>query len=131
MAAEPVDRKALRRQYKETAKPAGVFAVRNIAEGSLLIGSTVDLPSMLNRQRFQLEMGAHPDKTLQADWERLGPDAFSFETLDRLDPATDPARSLQEDLAALRDIWLAKLAAEGRRLYGPPGGSAGTAKAID
>ena len=46
-----VDRKALIRQYKETRRPAGVFRVRNTANGKSLVGTSVDLPSMLNRQR--------------------------------------------------------------------------------
>ena len=54
------DRKARIRKYKETPRPAGVYRVRNTVTGKLLIGSTSDLPAMLNRQRFQLEMGADP-----------------------------------------------------------------------
>jgi hypothetical protein len=111
------DRKALRRQYKETIRPAGVFAVRNIVEDVLLIGTSPDLPGMLNRQRFQLDMGAHPSKRLLADWKRLGPDAFSFDVLDRLEASEDPDRDLKRDLATLRDMWLTKLAAEGQSLY--------------
>lgn len=117
MENDPLDRKALRRQYKETARPAGLFAVRNLVDGVLLVGVSVDLPSMLNRQRFQLEMGCHPDKALQADWKRLGADAFNFEVLDRLEPQAGADRDVREDLAALRDMWLGKLASDGQRLY--------------
>ena len=112
-----IDRKAMRRQYKESARPAGLFAVRNTTDGAMLIGASVDLPAMLNRQRFQLEMGGHPDKVLQADWKRLGPDAFRFEVLDELQPPTDPGQDVRDDLETLRDMWLQKLAAEGRPLY--------------
>ena len=69
-----LDRKAMLRQYKETPRPAGLFGVRNIEDDRLLIGFSVDLPAMLNRQRFQLEMGLHPDNELQADWHRCGSD---------------------------------------------------------
>lgn len=117
MTGTPIDRKALRREYKETARPAGVFAVRNTVDGVLLVGASSDLPSMLNRQRFQLEMDAHPDKTLQADWKRLGPGAFEFEVLDRLEVPEDPDADLRRDLATLLDMWLNKLAAEGQGLY--------------
>ena len=117
MTTGPADRKALRRQYKEAARPGGLFAVRNIPEDVLFVGVSSDLPSMLNRQRFQLDMGCHPDKALQADWTRLGPDAFSFEVLDRLEPPAEGGGDLREDLAVLREMWLTKLAAEGRRVY--------------
>jgi hypothetical protein len=114
---DPVDRKALRRQYKETVRPAGLFGVRNVAEGVLLVGTSVDLPGMLNRQRFQLELGSHPDKALQADWNRLGADAFSFETLDQLAPPAEATADVRDDLDTLRDMWLQKLSAEGQKLY--------------
>jgi hypothetical protein len=112
-----VDRKALRRQYRENVRPAGLFGVRNVTEGVLLVGTSVDLPGMLNRQRFQLELGSHPDKALQADWNRLGADAFSFETLDQLAPPAAATADVRDDLDTLRDMWLQKLADEGQRLY--------------
>jgi hypothetical protein len=117
VTSSPLDRKALRREYKETSRPAGVFAVRNTVDHVLLVGVSSDLPSMFNRQRFQLEMKAHPDKNLQADWQRLGPDAFSFEVLDRLEAPEDPQVDLRRDLATLLDMWLTKLEAEGQALY--------------
>ena len=63
-----IDRKARIREYKETSQPAGIYRVRNTATGKSLIGSSVSLPGMLNRQRFQLEHGSHVDKELQGDW---------------------------------------------------------------
>jgi hypothetical protein len=72
---------------------------------------------MLNRQRFQLEGDLHPDKELQADWNDLGPDAFTFETLDLLKPSDDPGYDSTEDLRALKEMWLEKLAASGVPLY--------------
>lgn len=81
-----IDRKARMRQYKETPRPAGVYRIRHIETGKSLVGSTADLPGMLNRQRFQLEAGSHPDKELQRDWSQFGPGAFEFEVLDRLEP---------------------------------------------
>ena len=111
------DRKARIREYKETAIPAGVFRVRNTATGKSLVGSTVNLPGMLNRQRFQLENGSHPDAELQRDWNELGPDAFEFEVLDRLEPAKEPAHDPTEDLRVLTEMWIERLSAAGEALY--------------
>ena len=83
-------RKTLIREYKETQQPAGIYRVRNTTAGKSLIGSSVNLPGMLNRQRFQLEHGSHPDRELQSDWKTLGPGAFEFEVLDRLRPRDEP-----------------------------------------
>lgn len=112
-----LDRKAMVRQYKENPRPAGVFGVRNTAENVLLLGVSADLPGMLNRQRFQLEMGSHPDKALQADWVRLGPDAFVIEVLDELEMPKEPGHDPRDDLATLRDMWLDRMKREGQALY--------------
>jgi hypothetical protein len=112
-----IDRKARIREYKETPRPAGVFRVRNTVTGKSLVGSTANLPGMLNRQRFQLENGLHPDKELQRDWKELGADAFEFEALDLLEPQDEPAYDPTEDLRVLKEMWLEKLTASGEPLY--------------
>jgi hypothetical protein len=111
------DRKARIREYKETSQPAGIYRVRNTTTGKSLVGSTVNLPGMLNRQRFQLEHGSHPDRELQRDWDELGPDAFEFEALDRLEPRDEPAYDPTEDLRVLKEMWLEKLMTVGEPLY--------------
>ena len=112
-----IDRKARIREYKETPPPAGVYRVRNTATGKSLVGSTANLPGMLNRLRFQLEHGSHPDRELQRDWNELGPDAFEFEALDRLEPQDAPTYDPTEDLRVLKEMWLEKLTASGEPLY--------------
>jgi RimJ/RimL family protein N-acetyltransferase len=111
------DRKALVREYLETPRPAGVYRVRNKVSGKTLVGSSPNLPGILNRQRFQLNNGSHPDKELQSDWNALGPDAFTFETLDLLKPSDDPGYDPAEDLRALKEMWLDKLTASDVPLY--------------
>lgn len=113
-----MDRKALLRAYKETPPPAGVFAVKNAAERRTLLGSSVNLPGMLNRQRFQLENGAHPNRELQADWDRLGPDAFAIEILDTLEPEDAPGYDPADDLAELLDMWFERMSEAGDTFYG-------------
>jgi hypothetical protein len=112
-----IDRKARIREYKETPRPAGVYRVRNTATGKSLVGSTANLPGMLNRQRFQLENGSHPDRELQRDWDEIGSDAFEFEALDRLELKDEPAYDPTEDLRVLKEMWLEKLTATGEPLY--------------
>jgi hypothetical protein len=112
-----IDRKALIRAYKESRRPAGIFVVRNIKSGRVLFGPAVDLPAMLNRQRFQLQGGAHPDRELLADWNELGPDAFEFDVLDRLECPEDPTYDAKDDLTALAALWFEKLTAAGTPLY--------------
>ena len=81
--------------------------------GIAFLGSSVDVPSMLNRQRFELEIGSHKDRALQAEWNRCGPEGFAFEVLDTLEPPDDPAYDPREDMAELLEMWRERLAADG------------------
>jgi hypothetical protein len=73
---------------------------------------------MLNRQRFQLERGSHPDRELQKDWNELGSEAFTFEILDQLKPSSNAGDDPSEDLRVLVQMWREKLKASGELLYG-------------
>ena len=112
-----IDRRAINREYKETPRPAGIYRVRNTVTGKSLIGATMDLPSMLNRQRFQLESGGHPDRELQQDWRELGSDAFEFGVLDELELKNEPGYDPTDDLAALKQMWIEELTKTGEALY--------------
>ncbi len=112
-----MNRKALIREYKETHRPMGVYRVRNTVSGKLLVGVSANLPGILNRQRFQLEGGLHPNRELQKDWNDLGPGAFVFEVLDTLPAPEQPDFDPTDDLRALEELWLDKLTPFGERGY--------------
>ena len=112
-----MDRKARIREYKKTPRPMGVYRVRNTVNGKSLVGSSVDLPAMLNRQRAQLKMGAHSNRTLQKDWSEFGPEAFEFEVLDTLKPPDQPDYDPTGDLRVLEEMWLDKLSPFDERGY--------------
>lgn len=111
-----MDRKEAIRNYKNTPTPVGVFRVRNNTEGKSFIGSSVNVPAMLNRQRFQLDHGAHANKQLQADWNALGADAFTIESLDVLEPPKEGTWDPSDDLKALEEMWRDRIAAS-EKLY--------------
>jgi len=102
--------------YKQSIRKAGVYGVRNLRTGRLLLGSALNLHGPLNRHRAQLGFGSHPCKALQADWDRLGPEAFSFEVFDTVDPKLE---GLERDAAlkALEEEWIANLQPFGERCY--------------
>ena len=112
-----MDRKAARRAYKETPPAMGIYAVRNSAEGKMLVGSSPNPAGRLNREKFALDFGNHPSRALQADWNRLGAEAFTFEVLDTLEPSDDPDADTAEELAELLGMWLERLAVPPDRLY--------------
>ena len=104
------ERKAIKREYKESYRPAGVFQVRNTENGRILVSSSPNLPAIFNRLRMQLDAGMyayHPE--LQRDWKTLGADAFAFEVLEELKPPEGPGWDPSDDLAALEALWLEQL----------------------
>ncbi len=109
-------KKDLIREYKQNERPMGIYQVRNIANGKVLIGASVDLPGIFNRARFQLSMGTHPNKSLQTEWSEYGADNFAFEILDQLSPRPD-AGDPREELKALEDLWLEKVEPYAERGY--------------
>jgi hypothetical protein len=112
-----MDRKQLVRQYKDRRPTMGIFQVRNTVSGKVLIRASTDVPAMLNRQRAQLKLRAHGNRALQADWDTLGDQAFTFDLLDTL-PTTDaPAGDPRADLQLLEAMWLEKLTPWGDRGY--------------
>jgi len=97
-----------------------VYRVRNTVNGRSLVGASPNLPGILNRQRFQLARGSHPDIALQKDWNELGPGAFTFEILDQLEPSSEPGYEPAEDLRVLLQMWLEKIRASGEQMYNKP-----------
>ena len=114
-----MDKKALSREYKDTRRPMGVYCIRNTVNGKLLVGKSVDLPSILNRQRGQLRSGSHLNPSLQKDLIEYGAEAFEIDVLDTLE-ATDRADyDPSTDLRTLEQMWLDKLSPFGNRGYNP------------
>ena len=110
-------RKEIHREYKERVKPSGVYQVRNLANGKVLLGSSLNLEGPLNRHRFMLKINGHPNKELQQDWNALGPDQFAFEILEVVPMQDDPNFNLKDELTLLEQIWLEKLQPFGERGY--------------
>ncbi|MFN0118946.1 MAG: GIY-YIG nuclease family protein [Blastocatellia bacterium] len=114
------DRKKLKGEYKQTPRRMGVYQVRNLGNDKVLIGVSLNLQGMLNRQQFQLRAGGHPNRELQNDWNRQGADAFMFEILDEITPRDEPGYDPRPDLIFLEDLWLEKLQPFGARGYNEP-----------
>ena len=110
-------RKELQREYKERVKPSGVYQVKNLANGKALLGSSLNLEGLLNRNRFTLRNNSHTNKELQKDWNELGPDQFVFEILEVVQVKENPNFNLKDELTLLEQIWLEKLQPFGERGY--------------
>jgi hypothetical protein len=112
-------RKEINREYKERVKPSGVFQVKNLSNGKVLLGSSLNLEGPLNKHRFMLKINSHPNKELQNDWNEMGPEQFTFEILETIQIKDDPNFNLKDELTLLEEIWLEKLQPFGERGYNP------------
>jgi len=107
----------IKREYKERKKTAGVFQVKNIANGKVLLGSSLNLEGPLNAHKFLLTIGRHLNEALQREWNEYGSDKFVFEILEVVKVKDDPNFNLSDELTLLEEIWLERLQPFGERGY--------------
>jgi hypothetical protein len=117
LTMDGMNKRTLKRQYRESEIPVGIYRVVNTQANRSLVGSSVNLPAILNRHRADLKMGAHRNQELQRDWNQLGEGAFTFEILDTLSPRAEPGYDVKRELATLEELWLERLAPYGERGY--------------
>ena len=102
-------KKELIQEYKEQPKRAGVFMVKNTANGKILLGSSLNLEGPLNSHKFMLSIGSHRNKALQQDWNEYGAEKFVFEILDVVKVKEDPSFNVSDELTLLEQIWIEEL----------------------
>ena len=113
------DRRALKKAYRETLLPMGIYAIRNLQNGRLYLAASLNLEAAMNRERFQLKMRGHPSPGLQAAWGKAGEAAFSFEVLTQLKPRDEPGFDYKPELESLLSLWREDLAQAGIAFYAP------------
>jgi len=114
---ERMSRAEMKRAYKETPKQAGIFHIKNLTSGDILLGSSTNLHGPLGKHRFLLTIGKHDNQALQRDWNQLGADSFVFEILEVVRTTDDPTFDVGDELALLEQIWLEKLRPLGQPAY--------------
>lgn len=103
------DKKQIKKDYRQRARPMGVFLIRNNLSDKVFLGAGLDLRGIMNRHKFQLSRGIHSNKSLQADWIKSGSDNFAFEIVDELTPREDVHLDHRKELIFLEDFWLQRL----------------------
>ncbi len=105
-----MNRKQLAADYKERVVVGGVYQVRNLLTGRVLLASGVDLVAAQNRFTFAVSTNSCVYHDLVGDWRTYGAEAFVFEELERLARGDDqtPA-SFAADIKVLEALWREKL----------------------
>jgi frataxin-like iron-binding protein CyaY len=109
--------KELKEEYKLMKFPAGVFQIRNTVNGKIFINSSVNLDKVWNSQKFQLQLGGHPNHALQQEWKEFGESAFVFEILDEVAQDGEREINLKEEAKALEEYFLEELQPFGEKGY--------------
>lgn len=102
-------RAELRQTYAERVKRAGIFRVRNTANGRVLLGSALDLRGPLNRVAFELDMRSTRHPELKRDLEKYPRDTFVIEVMEEVEPRDDPDFDPENELGLLERKHLAAL----------------------
>lgn len=114
------DKKQLKKDYQQTPRTIGVLVIRNNRDDRVFLAVWPDVRALVNRHKFQLTAGGHPNKQLQADWNALGSENFTFEIVDELSPAAGVEFDYRSEASLLEDLWLEKLQPFGARGYNEP-----------
>ena len=115
-----MDRKEIKRAFKESTRPAGVYQVKNLVNGKVLLGSTPNLDAIWKRHQFELDFGGHSNKELSRDWKEHGKEGFVLEVLEELETDDEVTLSRQQQnkrLKEMEEAWFAKL--DPSMLYNP------------
>lgn len=83
----------------------GIYAIRDRASGHRLLGASRNVHASLNRARFELRMGKHTDRVLQAEWNRSGEDGLAFDVLELVKEREDADFDYAGELKALEQIY--------------------------
>lgn len=110
-------REEIKREYKERKKPAGIFQIKNVANGKLYLGSSLNIEGPLNGHKFMLKIGNHRNEALQKEWNEFGEEKFVFEILEVVKVKDDPNFNLEDELTLLEQIWAEKLQPFGEKGY--------------
>jgi len=112
-----INKKEIRKEYKNQKHPAGLYAVKNMPDNKMFIGTSLNLPAKIRGITFELEMGSHTYDNLVNDYKQLGKENFEIFILDQIEVKEETDRELRAELETLEAMWIEKLKGEGVRFY--------------
>ncbi len=102
--ASRLARREAARQARDAFPPMGIYAIRDQSSGHLMLGASRNVHAALNRAHFELRMGKHADRVIQAEWNRSGADGLTFEVLELVKERENPDFDYSGELKALEQI---------------------------
>ena len=123
MTLDKQKKKELSTAYKQSFRPMGVYQIRNVENGKILVDGSMDLDGARNRLDFMKQTNMNTVFELQKDWVAYGAQSFVFEELDRIEPREEfvgdaaELKKYKEEVDALLELWLEKLQPFGDKGY--------------
>ncbi len=102
------ERKAAIKACKARKPRPGIYAVRLKSSGRCWVGSAPNLDTTKNGLWGTLNSGRHLDRTLQAEWNRLGEEAFEYAILEPLKEDVLPL-AVKDLLKEKKRLWAERL----------------------
>jgi len=115
-----INKSEIKKNYKQTMTPMGVYQLKNLVNGKILIGSSKNLPGRKNRFEMELSLENFTNIVLLQEVKQFGKENFLFEVLDYLGPKEDPSYNYTEDLKTLEELWIEKLQPFNEKGYNKP-----------
>lgn len=112
-----LDKKQLTKDYKQQKQPAGVYAVHNKVDNKMYIGTSKNLPAVVRRFEFTLQMESFPYQNLIDDYKKFGKEMFEIKILDELELKNETEKEIDAELKELEELWIEKLQNEGVSFY--------------
>ena len=98
--------KLLKEEYKQRKFKIGVFQIRNTQNGKVLIGSSLNLDAIWNRNKMELNFGTHRNEELQKEWKEFGMEKFVFEVLGEIEQKDDVVIDLEAEVKTLEAMYI-------------------------
>ncbi|AKG34194.1 GIY-YIG nuclease family protein [Paenibacillus durus] len=126
MSLDKQKKKELASAYAQSFRPMGVYQIRNVKNGKILVLGSMDLTGAKNRLEFLQQTNINNINELKQDWKEYGGDSFVFEELDQIKPREEILNDIselneyQEEVDALLELWIEKLQPFGDKGYNKP-----------
>ncbi len=112
-----INKKQISKEYKQQKQPAGIYAVHNKIDNKMYIGTSKNLPAVLRRFEFTLQMESFPYQDLVDDYKKHGKKYFEVKILDELELKNETEKEIDTELMSLEEMWIEKLKSEEVTFY--------------
>ena len=112
-----INKKQIRKDYKQQKQPSGIYAVHNKVDNKMYIGTSKNLPAVVRRFEFTLQMDSFPYQDLIDDYKKHGKENFEMKILDEIEFKNETEKEITIELNSLEELWIEKLTVEGVRFY--------------